>query len=119
MAGYSFAKTMMIIAIAGALFSVGSSTLPKLYEYYILRDLANRVTQEYNTLPLEEVQRRVQFEFNRSRITIPEASFQVLDTGHGYRVTFHYTVPLVLHIGEKQFSLDGYEQWKLIYKVES
>ena len=119
MGGFSFTKVMLIIGIVGALSSTGGSIIPKLYEYYLLRDLANRVVHDYADLSMTEVQRRVQFEINRSKISIPENSLHIFALGHGYRVTINYLIPLELHMGEKTFFLDGYEQWEFIYEVET
>lgn len=119
MGGFSFLKVMVIIAVVGFLFSTGNRTLPQLYECYLLRDLADRVVHKYANMPMEEVQRRVQYELHRSRIVIPEDNFHILPVSHGYRVTVSYTIPLEFQIGEKTFSLEGYEQWEYVYETET
>ena len=122
--GFSFLSLMLIIGITGALFSMAANTIPKLYECYLLRELANRVVTEYAELPMVEVQRRVQYELYRSRIVIPPEVFKILPIGHGYRVTVHHTVPLLLRVGDKVFTpetlgLEDREQWEYFYEVET
>ena len=117
--GFSFIKVMLIIAVVGAIFSMGSTVLPKLYDCYLLRDLANRVAHDYQNMSRAEVLSRVQFEIHRSRIVIPEDYFKILPVGHGYRVTIHYPIPLELKVGEETLSWEGYKAWVFNYEVES
>lgn len=117
--GFSFVSLMLLIGLVGALFSMLTNTLPKVYECFLLRELADRVAKEYATLPMEEVQRRVKFEMNRSRITVSQETFKILPIGHGYRVTVYYLVPLELRIGDEIFTLKDHEQWEFRYEVES
>ncbi|MBF0400024.1 MAG: hypothetical protein HQL90_04590 [Magnetococcales bacterium] len=117
--GFSFITLMLMIGMAGALFSMAAATFPKLYECFLLRELADRVTHEYARLPLEEVQRRVKFEMYRSRIVVPQETFKILPIGHGYRVTVHHVVPLELRFGDKIFTWEGHERWEFVYEVES
>ena len=117
--GFSLIKVMVIIAVVGGFFSMGNTVLPKLYDCYLLRDLANRVAIDYQNMSRVEVLRRVQFEIHRSRIVIPEDYFKILPLGHGYRVTIHYPIPLELKIGEKTFSWEAYKAWNFHYEVES
>lgn len=117
--GFSFVKGMLVIAMVGALFSLGSATLPKLYECYLLRDLADRVAHLYGSMPMEEVQRRVNHEQSRSRISLSESSFRILPVGHGYRVTVRHPIPLTIQMGEETLSLKGHERWTCFYEVET
>lgn len=117
--GFSFVTLMLLIGMAGALFSMAATTFPKLYECFLLRELADRVVQEYAKLPIEEVRRRVQFEMHRSRIVIPQETFKILPIGHGYRVTVHHIVPLELRIGDQTYTLPDYEKWVFVYEVET
>ncbi len=117
--GFSFVTVLFLIGLAGAFFSMAANTLPKIYECFLLRELADRVVKEYAQLPLEEVQRRVKFELGRSRVPLSPETFKILPIGHGYRVTVHYFVPLELRIGDRTFILDGHEQWAFVYETES
>lgn len=117
--GFSFLTLMLLIGVAGALFSMAATTFPKLYECFLLRELADRVTHEYAKLPMDEVQRRVQFEMHRSRLVVPQEAFKILPVGHGYRVTVHHVVPLELRIGDQAYTLPNYKQWTFIYEVET
>ncbi|MEO5340143.1 MAG: hypothetical protein H7837_06450 [Magnetococcus sp. MYC-9] len=117
--GFTFFSLLLFIGMAGALFSMAANTLPKVYECFLLRELADRVAKNYAQLPMEEVKRRVQFEMGRARISVPPESFKILPIGHGYRVTVHHSVPLELRIADKTFTLEGYERWEYRYEVES
>ncbi|MBF0162154.1 MAG: hypothetical protein HQL88_07685 [Magnetococcales bacterium] len=122
--GFSFVVIMLIIGLVGALFSMAANTMPKLYECYLLRELANRVVGEYAELPLAEVQRRVNFELYRSRVTIPPETFTILPVGHGYRVTVRHIVPLMLRLGDKVITpatmgIENHENWEFFYATET
>ncbi|WP_130472146.1 hypothetical protein [Candidatus Magnetaquicoccus inordinatus] len=117
--GFSFFTLLLFIALAGLLFSFLASTAPKLYECFLLRELADRVVKEFAPLPLEEVQRRVKIELGRSRVILTQESFRMLPTTQGYRVAVRYEVPLELRIGEHTFTVEGYEKWVFLYEVES
>ena len=117
--GFSFVTLMLMIGLVGAIFSMLANTLPKVYECFLLRELADRVVKEYAALPIQEVQRRVQFEMHRSQLTVSEETFKILPIGHGYRVTVYYPVPLELRIGDEVFPLKGYEKYEFRYEVES
>ncbi|MBF0460749.1 MAG: hypothetical protein HQL87_05070 [Magnetococcales bacterium] len=117
--GFSFISLLLFIGIAGTLFSMAANTLPRVYECFLLRELADRVVKDYARLPMEEVQRRVKFELGRSRIAITDETFTILPIGHGYRVTVHRIVPLEIRIGDRTFAVHGYEQWEFVYEVET
>ncbi|MEO5362636.1 MAG: hypothetical protein H7838_03305 [Magnetococcus sp. DMHC-8] len=118
-AGFSFLSLLFLIGLAGALFSMAATTLPRLYECFLLRELADRVVGEYAKLPMEEVQRRVVFELSRSKMATTPETFKILQLGHGYRVSVHHFVPLELRIGNRIFTLEGRERWEFVYEVET
>lgn len=117
--GAGFIKVLMIVAIIGALFSMGSTVVPRLYDYYLLRDLADRVVDDFSNLNMIEVKKRVKFELDRSRINIDGQSFIILPVTGGYRVTIDYRIPMEWQFGQESFSLSGYEEWAFSYEVES
>ncbi|MBF0098283.1 MAG: hypothetical protein HQM04_02930 [Magnetococcales bacterium] len=117
--GFSFLSLLLFIGMAGLLFSFLASTAPKLYECFLLRELADRVAKEFAPFPMEEVQRRVKIELGRSRVILTPEVFQMVPTQQGYRVAVRYVVPLELRVGEHTFSLEGYEKWVFVYEVES
>ncbi|MBF0183348.1 MAG: hypothetical protein HQM06_03020 [Magnetococcales bacterium] len=117
--GFSFISLLLFIGLAGMLFTFLANTAPKLYECFLLRELADRVAKEFAPLPLEEVQRRVKIELGRARVILSPETFQMIPVGHGYRVTVRYVVPLELRIGEHTFTVEGYEKWIFVYEVES
>lgn len=117
--GVSFVKVMLIVAVFGAFFSLATSVLPGVYEYYVLRELADRVVGEYADLPIKEIRRRVVYEADRSRIVLDEDTFKLITTRNGLRVNIAYRIPLGLTYGDKTFTIEGYEELLLTYQTES
>ncbi len=133
--GFSMGKVIFVIAVVGALLSMAGSLIPDVYDFYVLRDMADRVVGEYKGLSKKEVRKRVTFELDRSRIRSlkdkdifakrprkPQPGqklFLVKPTRKGYQVEIDYRVPLALEVGGKKFTIEGYEELELTYKVES
>ncbi|MBF0341398.1 MAG: hypothetical protein HQL95_10620 [Magnetococcales bacterium] len=112
---------LMTVVVIFALLGLGMNLVtrigPAIYEYYLLRDLADRVVREYAKLPSDEVKRRVNYELNRSRL--PEGAISLVRTTSGYRVSVEREIPLSLTLGETVLALPGHEVWTLTYQVES
>lgn len=117
--GFSMGKVMFVIAVVGALLSAMGSLVPSLYDFYLLRDVADRVVGEYKTLSKKEVMKRVDFELDRSRIKLPEDTLVIKPTRKGYQVTIDYRIPLALELGGKKYTVEGYEELVMEYQVES
>lgn len=116
-AGFAFLKLIMIIAAVGGVLTVAGRIAPGVYDYYVLRDLADRVVVEYAKLPPNQVRQRVEFELDRSHIKWDEDVFFVAQTAGGYRVTVNYKIPLNFTIGGKEVVLKGYDELILTYEV--
>ncbi len=110
-------KTIMVFAVLGVGMTLATRVGPGVYNYFLLRDLADRVVTEYATLSVGEVRRRVDYEMNRSNLSSDD--IRVTKTPTGYRVEVDFRIPLVLKLGEKEFSFPGHEEWVLTYNVDS
>ncbi|MBF0190037.1 MAG: hypothetical protein HQL99_02685 [Magnetococcales bacterium] len=110
-------KLIVILAVVGVAMTLVSRIGTTLYDYYLMRDLANRVVKDYAKLPVEEVKRRIDYEMNRSRL--PADAFTLTRTPRGYRVRVEMSIPLGLAYGDEEFAVPGYEEWNLTYQSES
>ena len=117
--GGAMVKVLLILAFLGCFLTVAGRVVHGVYEYFILRDLADRVVGEYATLELDAVKERVTFELHRSRMDIDDQTFVVVQSGRGYRVYVDYQISMEFEIGDFPISLDGYETLTLTYEVES
>ncbi|MEO5332889.1 MAG: hypothetical protein H7839_12770 [Magnetococcus sp. YQC-5] len=116
-AGSFLTKVIFIFALVGVGMSMVSQIGPGFYDYLLLRDLADLVVSSYSKMPIDEVRRRVDHEMNRSRLSGDD--FRLTKTPTGYRVEVDYRIPLVLKIGDQEFSVPGHEEWVLTYKAGS
>ena len=48
--GFSLGKVIFVIAVLGAILSMAGNLIPDVYDFYILRDMADRVVGEYKSL---------------------------------------------------------------------
>ncbi|MBF0270811.1 MAG: hypothetical protein HQL98_01880 [Magnetococcales bacterium] len=110
-------KLMVIIGLVGMAMTLVSRIGTSVYDYYLLRDLANRVVKEYAKLPVEEVKRRIDYEINRSRL--PAEAFTLSRTPRGYRVLVEMSIPLTLPLGDTELAVPGHEEWTLTYQSDS
>ena len=117
--GASLIKVMIILSFIGLSLTVAGRVIPGVYEYFLLRDLADRVAGEYAALELQGVKSRVQFELHRSNINIDEETFIVVPSGRGYRVYVDYRISMEFEFGGYPVVLDGYEMLTLTYETES
>ncbi|MBF0193651.1 MAG: hypothetical protein HQL71_03795 [Magnetococcales bacterium] len=118
-AGGSLIKLMLIITLFGAVVTVALRVVPGVYNYYILKDLADRVVGDYAQLDLAEVNKRVKFELHRTHINIDNETFEIIQTGQGFRVYIDYQIPMDFMLGSYEIVLDGYEYLTLSYEAES
>ncbi|MBF0428639.1 MAG: hypothetical protein HQL94_06915 [Magnetococcales bacterium] len=116
-AGGFLTKVMMIFVILGLGMTAITQVGGEVYQYFLLRDLADRVAKEYGKLPVEEVKRRIDFETNRSKL--PTDALSLTKTTKGYRVVVEHTIPLALTFGDTVLAVPGHEEWVMTYKVES
>jgi hypothetical protein len=117
--GSSLIKVMLILSTMGILMTVAGRVVPGAYEYYLLRDLADRVVGEYAALELNAVNSRVQCEMHRSHIDVDDKSFLVTRTGRGYRVAIDYRISMEFEIRGYPLVLEDYEMLILTYEAES
>lgn len=115
--GFISLKLMIIIFLVGFSLMLMARVGPGYYDYYVLRDLADRVVEEYATLPPSEVERRVSFELGRSRIQREEDTINFKQTKRGYKVVVNYHIPLDFEFAGRPFKLEGYEEWLLTYEA--
>ncbi|MEO5366527.1 MAG: hypothetical protein H7831_09270 [Magnetococcus sp. WYHC-3] len=99
--GSALLRLLLVLFLAAAALQLLLPLAKAGWEFLLLRELAGRVVGDYADLPLDEVQRRVGYEFTRSRIVhLPREAFRVLpQRGGGYRVQFSWTVPWRLSLG--------------------
>jgi hypothetical protein len=117
--GGSNLKMMIVLLVLGAFFTVTFRVVPGLYNYYILRDLADRVVVDFVDLDLPTVKKRIVFELDRNHIDADEETFVVIKSGRGYRVYVDYLISMEFMLGEYLISMDGYEDFSLTYEAES
>ncbi|MBF0453560.1 MAG: hypothetical protein HQL72_01940 [Magnetococcales bacterium] len=117
--GSSLLKVMIILTLLGGFLTVAGRVVPGVYNYFLLRDLADRVVGEYATLSLDNVKSRIQFEMTRSQIDVDDETFVVVRSGRGYRVYVDYQISLVFEFKETPLFLKGYETVTLTYETES
>ncbi|MBF0379480.1 MAG: hypothetical protein HQL69_00580 [Magnetococcales bacterium] len=118
-AGGSLIKTMLFLTMLLAIVSVSLRVVPGVYNYYILKDLADRVVGEYAQLDLTEVNRRVAFELHRTHLDIDDETFVINQTEHGYRVFVDYLIPMDFMLGPYELVWEGHEYLTLSYDAES
>jgi hypothetical protein len=117
--GGSLLKVMIIFFLLGAFITVAGRVVPGVYNYFILRDLADRVVGEYAVLKLEMVKKRVDFEIHRSRMDVDDETFVIIRSGRGYRVYVDYQISMEFEVGDYPLALEGYEVLTLTYETES
>jgi hypothetical protein len=117
--GASLMKVMIVLAFLGGVLTVAGRVVPGVYEYFVLRDLADRVVGEYATLNLYTVKSRVQFEMDRSQIDVDDETFVVIKSGRGYRVYVDYQISMEFEFKEYILAWKGYETLTLTYEAES
>ncbi|MBF0359197.1 MAG: hypothetical protein HQL70_11375 [Magnetococcales bacterium] len=117
--GGSNLKMMIVLLAFGAFFTVTFRVVPGLYNYYILRDLADRVVVDYVDLDLPTIKKRIDFELDRNHIDADDETFVVIKSGLGYRVYVDYQISMEFMLGEYLISMDGYENFSLTYETES
>lgn len=110
-------KLLIIAGILGLFLTFLGKAGPGIYDYYIMKDLADRVVLDYANLPMKEVLRRIEFELDRSNIKITAESFQIRETKHGYQVLINQHIPLVVEVGGRTLSLKGHEEMVLHYEA--
>jgi len=110
-------RFLLIGGVIGLLLTFMGKAGPSLYDYYLMRDLADRVVLDYANLPEAEVMRRVKFELNRSRIVTDEETFQLWEAKEGYHVKVTQHIPLTIEIGGRTLALEGHEEMVLQYEV--
>ncbi|MBF0126283.1 MAG: hypothetical protein HQM02_03640 [Magnetococcales bacterium] len=110
-------KVIVVFALVGIGMSLSTRVGPGIYDYFQLRDLADRVVKEYARLPIEEVRRRVEYEMHRSKLSRDD--FVLTKTPKGYRVEVDVRIPLVLPLGDQEFKVSGHEEWILTYQADS
>ncbi|MBF0189089.1 MAG: hypothetical protein HQL50_14295 [Magnetococcales bacterium] len=110
---------LLVIMIVVSALMVAGKVIPAYYEFTILRDLADRVVNEYNNLERSEVERRIRYEFNRSKIEIEPEDFEITETASGYSVFVYYLVPMEFEIAEHTIPLGNLEELEWTYEVES
>ncbi|MBF0110233.1 MAG: hypothetical protein HQL76_13770 [Magnetococcales bacterium] len=111
------ARLMLLGGVLGLLLTFLGKAGPGIYDYYVLKDLADRVVLDYANLPLQEVMRRVNFELDRSNITTTKETFQFRETKYGYQVVVTQRIPLSLEVGGTTFVVPGYEEMVLRYEA--
>lgn len=116
-AGSFLFKVVVIFALMGVGMTLATRIGPGVYQYFLLRELADRVVNDYAKLPIHEVKRRVEYEMHRSKLSSDD--FSMIKTTQGYRVEVDFRIPLVFMLGEKEIAVEGHEEWILTYKVES
>ncbi|MBF0295618.1 MAG: hypothetical protein HQL96_10565 [Magnetococcales bacterium] len=116
-AGNFLLKVIVIFAVLGLGMSVATNAGPKMYDYFLLRDLANRVVGEYAKLPIEEVRRRIDYELHRSRLSRDDLT--LTKTPKGYRVEVDVRIPIMLPMGDREFRIPGHEELILTYRADS
>ncbi|NGZ28595.1 MAG: hypothetical protein G8345_17100 [Magnetococcales bacterium] len=116
-AGLSFLDRLVVVGglVAAAIYAVAHFGTP-LWEYRVMKDLANTVVNEYARLEESEVNRRVAFELDRNQIKNDDGKFIVVkkDEG-GYHVIVEVHIPLTLHVADYTIAED--KEWVLLYEV--
>lgn len=115
--GWGMIKMIVYIAAFAFAATVGLTVVPAWYDYQILKDLADRVVNEYQELPPAEVQKRVNYEIYRSRMELDEDTFVFRRSGKGYKVNVHYRVHVTLPITMPEG--DDMEMLKFEWKYEA
>jgi hypothetical protein len=117
--GGSSVKVMLFFLFLGVFIIVAGRIVPGTYNYYVLRDLADRVVGEYAALNLATVNKRVQFELHRTHIKTDDETFVIIKSDRGYRVYVDYPISMEFEIGEYNLSMEGYEYFSITYEAES
>ena len=94
--GFISFKTLFTLTLIGAIVIGFTKIAPAYFEFYKLKDLANRVVGDMRDLPRGEVEKRVALEFGRERYDLPMKEFVIKTISKGYRVTLDYSVPMTL-----------------------
>ncbi|MBF0139039.1 MAG: hypothetical protein HQL74_02040 [Magnetococcales bacterium] len=110
-------KLMIIAGILGLFLTFLGKAGPGIYDYYLMKDLADRVVLDYASLPMKEVMRRIEFELDRSNIKVSEETFQVRETKQGYQVLVTQRIPLVVEVGGRTLAMKGHEEMVLHYEA--
>lgn len=110
-------RLLLIGGVLGLFLTFMGKAGPSLYDYYLLKDLADRVVLDYANLPSVEVARRVAFELDRSSIKTTKETFQFREAKKGYQVMVTQRVPLSLEIGGRVFAVKGHEEMVLKYEA--
>ncbi len=118
-AGLSAIKLMVIITLLWVFGTVAGRIVPGVYDFFLLRDLADRVVGEYAALKMDAVNKRVQFELRRTRITVDDQTFVIIRSDRGYRVYVDYPISLEFDLPGYNLSVEGYEYFSLTYEAES
>ncbi|MBF0146496.1 MAG: hypothetical protein HQL84_10345 [Magnetococcales bacterium] len=109
-------KLMLIGGVLGLFLAFLGKAGPGVYDYYLLKDLADRVVLDYANLPINEVMRRVNFELDRSNVKTSKETFLLRETKHGYQVVVTQRIPLSLDIGGRTWAVPGHEEMVLHYE---
>lgn len=117
--GGTFLRIIVVFSVLGLFLTLAGRLIPSLYDYYLLRDLADRVVREYAGLEKEKIHTRVLFELQRSHIDIDDETFVVIKTVNGYRVRVDYPLDMVFEVGGYTLAWDGFEVIYLTYETES
>ncbi|MBF0620403.1 MAG: hypothetical protein HQL54_00605 [Magnetococcales bacterium] len=92
---------------------------PAIYEYSLLRDLADRIARDYASFSQEQVEESIEIEFERFRLDIPVDVMQVYPVANkGYSVVIDYQIPLHLGYGEYVISIDSFKHFRFHYQVD-
>ncbi|MGN7613553.1 hypothetical protein ACQZV8_15880 [Magnetococcales bacterium HHB-1] len=118
-AGVSLRHILITLFLISGLFIVGGKIVPAFYEYYLLRDLANRVANEFSDLPMNEVKKRLHYEAHRSQLDLSEETFAITPTQSGYHVFVDFWEPMEFEIAGEVIPLGSWEGISLTYEVES
>lgn len=110
-------RLLLIGGILGLFLTFLGKAGPGIYDYYLMKDLADRVVLEYANLPEKEVMRRINFELDRSNIKTTQETFQFREAKLGYQVVVTQRIPLVFEIGGRTLAWKGHEEMVLKYEA--
>ncbi|MBF0424087.1 MAG: hypothetical protein HQL73_13965 [Magnetococcales bacterium] len=110
-------KLMIIGGILGLFLTFLGRAGPGIYDYYLMKDLADRVVLDYAGLPMKEVLRRIEFELDRSNIKTTPETFQIREAKRGYQVLVTQRIPLSVEVGGRTLVWKGHEEMVLHYEA--